>query len=379
VNPSAQGVAAFFFNPQAGNEVVAGRLFASRGGIEFRSEGFNVPIAADRLLAEWDKTDERIYFKDIARPDFTLYTLDCSILSYSPLPQLAQLNASIRSAANRKEIIRRLAMVSYFLVGFVVIAWVCSWATGTMVRTLAKKVPGEWERSFSEASLEAFEIDLSAVSYSNQVSQLEQLAAPLLKVVPLSGQQVRFHVVQDEAPNAFALPGGHVVVNTGLLQIADNSEQILGVLAHEFAHVTQKHYAQHILSAAGPLALTTVFLHSDSGLMGLLGAGTGVMVAQGFSQNFETEADEIGWEYLLRANINPRGMIEVFEKFKALDAGELKISHAFDSHPELSKRISRLEKKWNKLPNKSGFMELEPVRWNLGETTKSNHGQSSKP
>jgi predicted Zn-dependent protease len=88
--------------------------------------------------------------------------------------------------------------------------------------------------------------------------------------------------------------------------------------------------------------------------------GKALMIGQGFSQEYETEADNVGWDYLVKANIDPRGMIEMFRKLNAYETHRkaLKLPQAFRSHPALEKRIRRLEAKWRKLPRKSGFLEL---------------------
>src|SRR5439155_11851858 len=133
------------------------------------------------------------------------------------------------------------------------------------------------------------------------------------------GNEFNFYLMNDKLPNAFALPGGHIVVTSGLLELADNTE-LVGVIAHESAHVTRKHHARKIISAAGPFLMFGIFLHSGSGLGNLLSEGSGLMVRQGFSQEYESEADRVGWQYLVAAKIDPRGMISMFRKFKAEEA-----------------------------------------------------------
>src|SRR5260370_31387626 len=97
------------------------------------------------------------------------------------------------------------------------------------------------------------------------------------------------------------------------------NDELVGVIAHESAHITQNNHARKIISAAGPVLIFGVFLHSRSGLLNLLGEGSGFMLVQGFSQEYETEADEIGWKYLTAANIDPRGMVGVFRKLKTYE------------------------------------------------------------
>jgi len=99
--------------------------------------------------------------------------------------------------------------------------------------------------------------------------------------------------------------------------------------------------------------------------MGVLAGGSALLVNQSFSQEYENEADETGWRYMVAANIDPRGMIDMFRKLQAWEAKQKTLDlvpHAFQSHPDLEKRIERLEAKWKKLPRKSGFIELEDRR-----------------
>ena len=190
------------------------------------------------------------------------------------------------------------------------------------------------------------------------------LAAPLVQAGPANGIQFQFHVVESDFPNAFALPGGHIVITTALLRLVDRPEELLGVIAHEMAHIRRHHHARKIISAAGPLVIFGVFFSSRDQMLDVLSSGSGLLVTQGFSQEYETEADEYGWKYLVAANINPRGMIDMFKKFKAFDAqfklGNL-LPQAFSSHPALDKRIARLEREWKKLPAKSDFRQLPPL------------------
>jgi putative metalloprotease len=84
-------------------------------------------------------------------------------------------------------------------------------------------------------------------------------------------------------------------------------------------------------------------------------------VHQSFSQEYEKEADDYGWDYLVAANIDPRGMIDIFQRLKTVEAAEGLseiVPKAFQSHPDIDKRIARLKAKWKKLPRKTGFIEL---------------------
>jgi len=361
LNETGQGSNAFLFHPNLGNEVVAGTLFVDRSGLRFQSETVSEEIPVQRVAAEWDAAGERICFKDTARPELTIYTTDQALLEHPAFPQLNQARDTLNDDAGRRELSRRVRLTLYFFAGCLVLVWAGSRATSVMVRSLAERVPPDWERRFGSAQVAEWRGEMELADYSNQVAQLTALAAPLLRVLPPGHTEAKFFIVDDPTPNACALPGGFVMVNTGLIKLTDRPEELLGVLAHELAHVTQKHHVRKLISAAGPLVIFGVFLHSRDRLLNTVSQGSGVMVYQGFSKEYETEADDVGWESLVAAKIDPRGMTSVFRKLKAFEEKQkigAALPQAFRSHPALDKRIARLESKWRKLPDKTGFLEL---------------------
>lgn len=318
------------------------------------------------VQVEFQEGADRIYFNDPSRPELKIFTSDSSILKHPAIRQSGQVHAQVTSALGRRETVRALRLTLYFAIFCVAATWFVSASLSFMVRAIANRVPMQWEDSFGRGQIDEFRKEGMLLDDSNEVAQLAAVAAPLIQVLPENRRNLKFYILDDPDPNAFALPGGYVVVHSGLLQMTDTPEQLLGVLAHEIAHETQRHMIRHEISAAGPLLIFGVFLHSSSGVGNLLALGSGLMVFEGFSQEYETEADEVGWKYLVAANINPHGMIETFKKLEA-DEGFLetkhRTSHAFDSHPPLTKRIARLEAKWEKLHRKTGFLELPPVTW----------------
>jgi predicted Zn-dependent protease len=87
-----------------------------------------------------------------------------------------------------------------------------------------------------------------------------------------------------------------------------------------------------------------------------------LLVVKGFSQEYEFEADDVGWKYLLAAKVNPHGMIETLSKLKEYEDKQKDLDvlpGAFSSHPATAKRIKKLENKWKKVKDKSQFVELK--------------------
>jgi predicted Zn-dependent protease len=241
-------------------------------------------------------------------------------------------------------------------------------ALSLAVSMLVNRVPAEWEQKFGRQQIEELRREHSLVNDPERVAQLTALAEPLMSAVPELKARPKFYIVKSEDPNAFAMPGGYVVVNTALIQMVDRPEELLGVLAHEIAHVTQKHVERHLISAAGPVMIIGVLLSGKTGVGSLLGAGSALVIMQGFSQEYETEADDKGWQYLVKAHIDPRGMISTFHKFEVMEAAKTghardDVPQAFQSHPALEKRIARLESKEKRLKRNADFQTLNMEAW----------------
>ena len=156
-----------------------------------------------------------------------------------------------------------------------------------------------------------------------------------------------FKAVNDHAVNAFALPGGPVYINRGIIETADTEAQLAGVMAHEASHVALRHgtnQASKASAAQMPLAILGGMLGSDStgAMLAQLGAGFAVnSVLLKYSRTAETQADVMGTQILHDAGYDPRAMAQFFEKIQALDSGGQPIAF-FSSHPSPDHRTERV-------------------------------------
>jgi beta-barrel assembly-enhancing protease len=360
-----QGFEAGLFHPDFGNEVVNGRVFIDRWKLQFRSESVTEEILMEVLEVEFSD-DDRIYLVDPVRPELRIFTTDQNIFKHPSMKHSGRVRAEMAQTLGRREARRALKLSVYFLLGCVVVTWLCSISVSFMVRAIAARVPMEWERKMGLEEIDKLRQEGELVDNTNQIAQLTELAQPLIKVLPPNRRDLKFFIKDDDSPNAFALPGEFVVVHKGLLDMVDTPEQLLGVLAHELAHETQRHMIRQRIAAEGSLAVFGVFVRGRRATGSVLGIGSGLLVVRGFSRQYEAEADAVGWKYLVDANINPRGLIESFEKLKAEEDkfgfGRF-VPQSLNDHPALSWRIATLDKKWAKLDRTNGFIELPPITW----------------
>ena len=171
-----------------------------------------------------------------------------------------------------------------------------------------------------------------------------------------------FKIVDSEELNAFALPGGYVFVNSGLIKLADDECELAGALAHEIAHVAARHMTRQATKAEIANLTTiplSVLLGGVPGLVTRQAAGLAVpMTFLSFGRRDEAEADYLGLQYLYSAGYDPTGVISLFEKMESLERKEPgTIAKLFATHPMDSDRIHSAEKEIEEiLPPKAEYV-----------------------
>jgi len=184
---------------------------------------------------------------------------------------------------------------------------------------------------------------------SKDPSKIERVNAIGKKVASFSHRQdleYHFFVVEDKQLNAFALPGGFIYVNTGLLEIV-NDDELACVLGHEIAHISARHSVKAMQAALGyDVFLNIVFGSAKSQNIRLLGSVLFDLIHLKYSRQDEKLADRIGILYAYKAGYNPEGMVSFFEKLKASNdkdgGGEWLVF--LRSHPSIESRIADAKK-----------------------------------
>ena len=182
--------------------------------------------------------------------------------------------------------------------------------------------------------------DQATLSYVNQLgSQLAAIADP-------RGIRYHFYVVNSDVVNAFALPGGYVYVNRGIIERADNVSELAGVLAHEIGHVAERHSIEQLQRAQnanlGLNVLYGVLLgRAPSGVeqAGIQVGGSAVFA--GYTRDAEREADRVGVAYLVRGGYNPNGLATFFEELLSLQQRQpSRVEQWFSTHPTTQERVA---------------------------------------
>ncbi len=154
-------------------------------------------------------------------------------------------------------------------------------------------------------------------------------------------------VFEDKDANAFALPGNKIGVNTGLLKVAENQDQLATVIGHEVAHVLSHHSNERVsqkFAVEQGVALIGALASPQSGtgqsLMGLLGVGAQYGILMPYSRIQESEADQLGLDLMAKAGFNPRESIKLWKNMTR--AGGSQPPEFLSTHPSYSTRITDL-------------------------------------
>ncbi len=166
-------------------------------------------------------------------------------------------------------------------------------------------------------------------------------------------------VIDSDEINAFALPGGFLYVNRGVVEAADNEAELAGVMAHEIAHVTARHGVEQASKAelANYASIPLIFLGGWGGYIVRQVAGIAVPLGfLKFSRGAEKEADRLGAQYMWASGYDPQALITFFEK---LDAREKKkpgaIAKVFSTHPMTTDRIKESSNLLARFPDKQEY------------------------
>ncbi len=224
------------------------------------------------------------------------------------------------------------------MIGLVALGLVFAYfQTERLTHWLAEKVPVETEVRLGEATLSQVKAEGDLVDSGKALEMVKDIGGRLTKG---SRYEYQWFLKDDPSINAFAVPGGIVVVHTGLIARASSPEEVAGVLAHEVQHIELRHSLQNMIHAAGWAAILAVTLGDVTAITGVLLHQAGNLR---HSRRLESEADARGLQALARAKIPLGGMEAFFGKL----AEENKDSDTFallSSHPATTERLANIRK-----------------------------------
>lgn len=358
-----QGV---MIHPELPSGRCGGNISVDHFGITFISEDIRHSISLSELQINAGGAGNRfLFFSATRQPDISIYTSDRSILKDEILINNPRFTTQIKASSKTLRKLMVASLVAVAVLGIGILGLILS--KDRIVRSIANQIPVSWEEKAGDQLFSSITAGREMVKNDSLKRVFEQAAQPLLTEVRKKGFNIDLYFVKDGTINAFALPGGKVVIQTGLVENARSWEEVMGVLAHELAHVTNRHHVRGVINNVGLFAILSAMFGDVSALAGTFANMGGQLASLANSRTFEYEADADGWNYLVAAKMNPHGMISFFGMLQKRQTTLEKLPLSIIStHPDTKSRIETL-----KAMDKKLTLKFTPVAGSFADFKKA--------
>ena len=242
----------------------------------------------------------------------------------------------------------RLVILSLILFGVGVFPWL-PYVTAT---NPAYAITLEEEQKLGDQVLREVEAHFTLIRDPLLLNYLNRIGQETLQKAGPIPYPFRFYLLKDPQLNAFSVPGGHIFVTTGILEVMDSEAELAGLLGHEIAHVTSHHIAKRMeqekkISLATMAAVLASVFAGDPRIASAVITGsmaTGISLGLKYSREDETEADNYGFKTMTREGFSPDGMIDLLTKLRKWGSFGSDIIPAYMlTHPGIDDRIAQIE------------------------------------
>ncbi|MEO8086934.1 MAG: M48 family metallopeptidase [Bacteroidota bacterium] len=183
----------------------------------------------------------------------------------------------------------------------------------------------------------------NVVRYEKVNEPKTQLISQFADQINFNGQQnLRFTVVDSKEVNAFALPDGNIIVYSGILKSMDNYSELVALMSHESAHVSNRHSIKLLCRNLSGYLFLSVVMSDVNGIMAVIADNANTLRSLSYSRSFEEEADRQGVEVMIKNKVDPHGMISLFEKLK--ENHKESLPGFISTHPLTDERINYINK-----------------------------------
>lgn len=239
------------------------------------------------------------------------------------------------------------------------------WGIPALAAMAATQVPVSWEAALGRSALDSLAPIGKRCIKPRQTEVISGIMKELMRPVANPPYTFQIVVLDSYLVNAFALPGGTIVLFRGLLEETKHPEQLAGVLAHEIQHILKRHTTRAMLQQASTRLLLSAVTGNASGIGANGIEGARILGLLKYGRQHEEEADYGGIEMLQQAGIDPRGMIEFFEMIKQKEKTKegFPLSRYLSTHPATEDRIEKLKSLVNATPQPSMRLFLD-YDWN---------------
>jgi predicted Zn-dependent protease len=240
----------------------------------------------------------------------------------------------------------------FSMLAVVMLATAC--ATSPTGRDQLLLIPAEQMAEMGQTSFQKLKAKQPVVEHGRASRYVQCVADAITPLVELPSESGEWEVVvmREESANAFALPGGHIGVHSGMLDLLESQDELATIIAHEVAHLKSRHGAERVsqrFAASQALGITQALVFGEGAstdekqLMSLIGLGAQVGVLLPYSRTHEREADLVGLDLMARAGFDPRAAVDVWQAMRERAGG--RPPEWLSTHPHPESRIDEIRER----------------------------------
>ncbi len=192
------------------------------------------------------------------------------------------------------------------------------------------------------------------------INTIDSIVNKICNANDIDSSTIKIHVIQKDEINAFAMPGNHLAVYTGLLNDCENADEVAGVIAHELAHMQKNHVMKKLVKEIGMGAIISL----TSGNGGAVSEILHLLSSSAYDRKLETEADITGVDYLMKAKINPEGLAQFLFRMATSESDMPKEIYWVSTHPESEERAKNIMARI-RVSKKQNFLKSSNQEWDL--------------
>jgi len=211
-----------------------------------------------------------------------------------------------------------------------------------------KEITEDLDQQLGEIFWKSYSAEMVEVKDLKAVEPIQQMVRKLCSSNGINTESIQVHVVENKEINAFAMPGRHLVVHTGLIQFADHEEEIAGVIAHEIAHIESGHVVKKLGKEIGLSIVMNIALGDIGGEVVRNALST--LTSTAYDRSLEKEADLKAVDYMHQAKMDPKKLSSFLAKL-ANQSEVPEVLKWMNTHPDSKERVRYIDEKINKIQN----------------------------
>ena len=223
------------------------------------------------------------------------------------------------------------------------------WLAGAVADRIPMSAEAKMGDTMYDSMIRAYDVDERMTAATNDFAKSIDFK---------TSYPIRVTVVKEDEVNAFALPGGHIVVFDKIIRQMKTKEELAALLAHEVAHVHYRHSLRNIFRSLAGYMFLSLLMNDINGIVTVLADNSNALANLTYSRDLETEADTNGMDVLQSDGINLKGFVDLFQMLKS-EHGDLGSLQLLSTHPLTEDRLRMAETMAGKQNGLKDDTELE--------------------